>query len=115
LITLSKSQTLIKSFPILAESKKTTSMTNVTNWMSWESGIDLVAVTAPYLQMPNVIVHLGCMVNTPAGNAPSGMIFWQPNPAALPEVMGFVSTDETVGKYFGPHIFADTPFENAPI
>jgi hypothetical protein len=115
LITLSKSQTLIKSFPILAESKKTTSMTNVTNWMSWESGIDLVAVTAPYLQMPNVIVHLGCMVNTPAGNAPSGMIFWQPNPAALPEVMGFVSTDETVGKYFGPHIFADTPFENAPV
>jgi len=115
LITLSKSQTLIKSFPILAESKKTTSMTNVTNWMSWESGIDLVAVTAPYLQMPNVIVHLGCMVNTPAGNAPSGMIFWQPNPAALPEVMGFVSTDETVGKYFGPHIFADTPFENAPL
>ena len=29
--------------------------------------------------------------------------------------MGFVSTDETVGKYFGPHIFADTPFENAPV
>ena len=90
-------------------------MTNVNNWMSWEGGIDLVAVTAPYLQMPNVIVHLGCMVNTPAGNAPSGMIFWQPNPAALPEVMGFVSTDETVGKYFGPNIFADTPFENAPV
>ena len=90
-------------------------MTNVTNWMSWESGIDLVAVTAPYLQMPNVIVHLGCMVNTPAGNAPSGMIFWQPNPAALPEVMGFVSTDETVGKYFGPHIFAGNPFEIAPV
>lgn len=90
-------------------------MTNVTKWMSWEGGVDLVAVTAPHLQMPNVIVHLGRMVNTPVGNAPSGMIFWQPDPNAAPLVMGFVSTDETVGAYFGPHIFKDTPFEQAPV
>ena len=32
------------------------------NWMSWEGGIDLVAVTSPDLQMPNLIVHLGRMV-----------------------------------------------------
>jgi hypothetical protein len=90
-------------------------MSNVTKWMSWEGGIDLVAVTKPDLQMPNVIVHLGRMVNTPAGNAPSGMIFWQPDTNVNPLVMGFVSTDETVGKYFGPNIFADTPFEQAPV
>jgi hypothetical protein len=90
-------------------------MTNVSKWMSWEGGIDLVAVTSPDLQMPNVIVHLGRMVNTPVGNAPSGMILWQPDPTAMPAVMGFVSTNAEVGKYFGPNIFADTPFEQAPV
>lgn len=90
-------------------------MTNVSKWMSWEGGIDLVAVTSPDLQMPNVIVHLGRMVNTPVGSAPSGMILWQPDTAGMPAVMGFVSTDNTVGKYFGPNIFADTPFEQAPV
>jgi hypothetical protein len=90
-------------------------MNTISKWMSWEGGIDLVAVTSPDLQMPNVIVHLGRMVNTPAGNAASGMILWQPDAAAMPAVMGFVSTDETVGAYFGPNIFAGTPFEQAPV
>ncbi len=90
-------------------------MTNVTKWMSWEGGVDLVAVTSPDLQMPNVIVHLGRTVNTPVGSAPSGMIFWQPDTNAAPVVMGFVSTNATVGAYFGPNIFADTPFEMAPV
>lgn len=90
-------------------------MSNVSQWMSWEGGIDLVAVTSPDLMMPNIIVHLGRMVNTPVGNAPSGMILWQPDPTAMPAVMGFVSTNAEVGKYFGPHIFAGTPFENAPV
>lgn len=90
-------------------------MINVTKWMNWEGGIDLVAVTSPELQMPNVIVHLGRMVNTPVGNAASGMILWQPDPNAAPAVMGFVSTSEKVGQYFGPNIFADTPFEQAPV
>ncbi len=90
-------------------------MTNVKQWMSWEGGVDLVAVTSPELQMPNVIVHLGRMVNTPVGNAASGMIFWQPDVNAAPLVMGFVSTNETVGAYFGPNIFKDTPFELAPV
>lgn len=89
-------------------------MTNVTKWMSWEGGVDLVALTSPGLQMPNIIIHLGRMVNTPVGNAPSGMIFWQPDPTANPLVMGFVSNNETVGNYFGPNIFAGTPFEGAP-
>mgnify|MGYP003502660642 CR=1 FL=1 len=90
-------------------------MSIVSKWMSWEGGIDLVAVTSPDLQMPNVIVHLGRMVNTPMGNAPSGMILWQPDPNAMPVVMGFVSTNAEVGKYFGPNIFAGTPFEQAPV
>ena len=90
-------------------------MTNVSKWMSWEGGIDLVAVTSPDLQMPNLIVHLGRMVNTPVGNAASGMVLWQPDPTGMPAVMGFVSTNEEVGKYFGPNIFADTPFEQAPV
>ena len=90
-------------------------MTNVTKWMSWEGGIDLVALTSPDLQMPNVIVHLGRMVNTPVGDAPSGMIFWQPDTNAAPLVMGFVGNNATVGAYFGPNIFAGTPFEQAPV
>jgi hypothetical protein len=94
---------------------KTKNMSNVSKWMSWEGGIDLVAVTSPDLQMPNVIVHLGRMVSTPVGNAPSGMILWQPDAGAMPAVMGFVSTNAEVGKYFGPNIFAGTPFETAPV
>ncbi len=90
-------------------------MTNVTKWMSWEGGIDLAAVTSPDLQMPNLIIHLGRMVNTPVGNAPSGMVLWQPDPQGAPAVMGFVSSDEKVGAYFGPNIFAGTPFEQAPV
>lgn len=83
--------------------------------MSWEGGVDLVAVTSPDLQMPNVIVHLGRMVNTPVGNAASGMLFWQPDTNAAPLVFGFVGTDAEVSSYFGPHIFAGTPFETAPV
>ena len=90
-------------------------MINVTKWMSWESGIDLAACTSADLQMPNLIIHVARMVHTPAGNAASGMILWQPNSLAVPEVFGFVSTDAEVGKYFGPNIFADTPFEQAPV
>ncbi len=90
-------------------------MSNITSWMSWEGGVDLVAVTQDGLAMPNVIVHVARMVHTPAGSAPAGMLFWQPDPTAAPVVIGFVSTDAKVGAYFGPQIFAGTPFENAPV
>ena len=93
----------------------TKNMTQVSKWMSWEGGIDLAAVTSPDLQMPNIIVHLARMVNTPVGSAASGMVLYQPDPAGMPAVMGFVSTDAEVGKYFGPNIFAGTPFEQAPV
>ena len=44
---------------------------SISKWMSWEGGVDLVAVTSPDLQMPNVIVHVARMVHTPVGSAPS--------------------------------------------
>ena len=90
-------------------------MSNITSWMSWEGGVDLCAATQPGLAMPNVIIHVARMVHTPVGSAPAGMVFWQPDPAAPPAVMGFVSPDAAVGAYFGPHIFAGTPFEQAPV
>lgn len=87
----------------------------VTEWMSWEGGVDVAAITDTSFKMPNVIVHLARMVNTPVGNAPSGMILFQPDGTKPPVVMGFVSTNKTVGAYFGPKIFAGTPFEKAPV
>lgn len=89
---------------------------NTQNWMAWEGGVDLVALTQPGLAMPNVIVHVARIVHTPVGSSPSGMICWQPDPKAAPAVIGFISHDpQTVGRYFGPKIFAGTPFENAPV
>ena len=85
----------------------------VTKWMSWEGGVDLVALSKENIPMPNVIVHFARMVHTPLGSAPSGMILL-PDENGAPKIMGFVSTDKTIGDYFGPNIFAETPFENAP-
>lgn len=90
-------------------------MSNISSWMSWEGGVDLTAATSGSLAMPNVIVHVARMVHTPAGSAPAGMVLWQPDPGAAPAVMGFISPNATVGAYFGPKIFAGTPFENAPV
>lgn len=89
-------------------------MSNVSSWMSWEGGVDLVACTAPGLEQPNVIVHVARMVHTPVGSAPSGMVLFAPE-GMPPRVMGFVSASPQVGAYFGPNIFAGTPFEAAPV
>jgi hypothetical protein len=88
---------------------------SLTDWMAWEGGVDVVAATDPSLKEPNVIIHLARMVHTPVGSAPSGIVFWQPDLLSPPAVVGFVSADEAVGRYFGPRIFAGTPFENAPV
>ena len=88
-------------------------MSKVSKWMSWEGGVDLVALTQPGT-MPNVIFHVARIVHTPVGSAPSGMILWQPDPKGAPAVMGLISSDLNVARYFGPNIFAGTPFENAP-
>ena len=65
--------------------------------------------------MPNVIVHVARTVHTPEGSAAAGMVFWQPDPSAPPTVMGFISSKPLIGAYFGPHIFAGTPFEHAAV
>jgi hypothetical protein len=83
-------------------------------WMSWEGGVDLVAKTDSRLGQPNVIVHLARMVHTPVGSAPSGLILIPDTNGAQP-LMGFVSSDRNVGEYFGPCLFASTPFEKAPV
>lgn len=88
---------------------------SVSAWMSWENGVDLVAATAPDVKQPNVIVHVARMVYTPVGSAPSGLILFAPAADEPPQIMGFVSGDAKVGAYFGPHIFAGTPFEHAPV
>lgn len=86
---------------------------SVAQWMSWEGGVDLMALSSADMPMPNVIVHMARIVHTPVGSAPSGMILL-PDDKGMPKVMGFVSTDKTVGDYFGKNIFAGTPFESAP-
>ncbi len=86
----------------------------IQQWMSFEGGVDLCGFTQPGLAMPNVLVHVARMVHTPVGSAPSGMILWQPDPAAAPALIGFISSDEKVARYFGPNIFRGTPFEQAP-
>ena len=89
----------------------------ISKWMSWEGGVDLVALSAPNLPMPNVIVHLARMVHTPLGSTPAGIVML-PNfddVAAPPRAMGFVAGDPQIGAYFGPQIFAATPFEGAPV
>lgn len=86
----------------------------LTAWMSWEAGVDLVACTRSDLAMPNIIVHVARLVHTPLGSAPAGMVLVQPDPAAAPLVIGFVCPDPKIGAYFGPRIFADTPFAGAP-
>ncbi|ESQ80314.1 hypothetical protein [Asticcacaulis sp. YBE204] len=88
--------------------------TDVTQWMTWEGGVDLAAVTDASLKQPNVIVHVARLVTTPRGSAASGMILFQPDAAKPPLVMGFVSGKPEVGAYFGPQIFKGTPFETAP-
>jgi hypothetical protein len=85
-----------------------------THWMSWAAGVDLVAATRPGLAQPNVILHVARIVHTPIGSAPAGMVCWQPDPAGAPAVIGFVSSDPKLAAWFGPHIFAGTPFANAP-
>ena len=52
------------------------------NWMSWQDGVDLVAVTDPSLTQPNVIIHVAGVVHTPFGTAPSGMVLYQPDGVA---------------------------------
>ena len=87
---------------------------SVTNFMSWIGGVDLFAAT-PGSPQPNVIIHLARAVTTPMGTAPSGLVFFQPDAAKPPLFAGFVCSDTKLGAYYGPKIFAGTPFEKMPV
>ena len=63
---------------------------NITNYMSWVGRVDVAGVHG-LSETPNIIVHVARMVHTPAGSAPAGMILIQPDPAAPPTLMGFIS------------------------
>ncbi len=107
-----------KKVDVKSDEKKTTENVKadvpVKDWMSWQNGVDIAAVTDASYKMPNIIFHVASMVSTPVGSAPSGMILYRPDTTKAPIVMGFVSSNKTVGAYFGPKIFAGTPFEKAP-
>jgi hypothetical protein len=87
----------------------------INNWMAWEGGVDMCAVTDSSLSMPNILIHVARLVHTPVGSAPAGMILYQPDPQGQPLAFGFISPNLAVGRYFGPNIFAGTPFEQAPV
>lgn len=87
----------------------------IAEWMAWEGGVDIVGMTKEGMTQPNVIFHIARMVHTPLGSAASGMILYAPEADKPPVAIGFVSTDAAVGAYFGPKIFAGTPFEGAPV
>ncbi|BDS05334.1 hypothetical protein NT6N_03740 [Oceaniferula spumae] len=86
---------------------------NVSAWMAWEGGVDLAAQYEGK-DGSMILVHVAEMVTTPIGAAPSGMILLQEAADAAPSLIGFISTDARIAEYFGPNIFAGTPFENAP-
>jgi len=87
---------------------------STTRWMSWEGGVVLAGYTVPGLASANLVVHVARLVHAPAGHAPAGLVLWQPEARSAPAVMGFVCEDEALARYFGPQIFAGTPFEHAP-
>jgi len=88
-------------------------MNNITKWMSWQGGVDLAAGYEGK-EGSMILVHVAAMVHTPVGSAPSGMVLLQENAGEAPSLMGFISTKQEVADYFGPNVFAGTPFENAP-
>ena len=89
-------------------------MSNTVNhWMSWEGGVDLAAQYEGK-ETSMVLAHVAAMVHTPVGSAPAGMVLFQESADDAPSLMGFISTDQSVADYFGPNIFAGTPFESAP-
>lgn len=88
-------------------------MNTVTKWMSWANGVDLGAQFQGK-EDSIIIIHVAAMVHTPVGSAPSGMILVQESSDQAPSIMAFISENLKVANYFGPNVFADTPFENAP-
>lgn len=88
-------------------------MPGVNHWMSWEDGVDLVGMTQPGLEPPNVMVLAARMVHTPVGSAPAAIVLWQPDPTAPPAAMGFVCNNGAMNAWLASKLFAGTPFAAA--
>lgn len=88
-------------------------MPGVNHWMSWEDGVDLVAMTADGLDAPNVLVLAARIVHTPVGSAPAAIVLWQPVPTAPPAAMGIVCTNGAMSAWLSAKLFAGTPFASA--
>ncbi len=86
-----------------------------TDFLSWMDGIDTMLKPTPDAPLPNVLVHVARITKTPVGMAPGGMLLINPDNKEVPDLFGFICTDEELGKYYGPKIFKGTPFEQAPV
>jgi len=85
------------------------------DFLAWHDGVDAMLKPTADSPLPNVLIHVGRMVNTPLGICKGGMILINPENKEIPDFFGFVAEDEEIGKYYGPKIFKGTPFENAPV
>ena len=86
-----------------------------TAFLSWHDGVDAMLKPTPDSPMPNVLIHVARMVNTPLGICSAGMILINPQNKEVPDFFGFVAENKELGQYYGPNIFKGTPFEQAPV
>ena len=86
-----------------------------TAFLSWHDGVDAMLKPTPDSPMPNVLIHVARMVNTPLGICSVGMILINPQNKEVPDFFGFVAENKELGQYYGPNIFKGTPFEQAPV
>lgn len=94
----------------------------ISSWLGWENGVDITASTEENGRQPNLIVHAVRTVFTPVGSGAAGLILFtplhatQPSPhGTQPSLLGIITTNAEAGRYCASHIFAGTPFEDAPI
>jgi len=86
-----------------------------TAFLSWHDGVDAMLKPTPDSPMPNVLIHVARMVNTPLGICSAGMILINPQNKEVPDFFGFVAENKELGQYYGTNIFKGTPFEQAPV
>jgi hypothetical protein len=86
-----------------------------TDFLSWHDGVDAMLKPTPDSPLPHVLVHVARLTNTPMGICAGGMLLINPEMKAVPDLFCFIATDEAMGSYYGPKVFKNTPFENAPV
>lgn len=84
-------------------------------FMAWMDGVDAMLKPTPDSPLPHVLVHVAREVITPLGSCAAGMLLLNPDLKEVPDLFCFIAEDPEIGGYFGPKIFAGTPFEQAPV